>query len=137
VCDRDKGEKVLEIAMPGRGRAANIAWNPSGDRLAVADGNGDINIRDTATWEIVQTLHGHTTLATLAWHPHRERLASGSEKEIKLWDTRTGEEVISFARSGNGRLTWGADGWRLDTGGLVWDATPANLISEADAASLR
>jgi hypothetical protein len=140
VWDRDTGEKVREFAVP---RRANIAWNPSGDCLAIAEDSGDINIRDTATWEIVHILHGHTTLATLAWHPSQKRLASGSEKEIKLWDTRTGEEVISLAeevisRAGGGYgLAWSADGWRLETGGLIWDATPANLISDPDAARLR
>jgi WD40 repeat protein len=134
VWDRKSGKELRQFPVPGyrephpsgdKVELMNIAWSPSGDRLATADGNGDITVRDTRTWDVVQTLYGHTTIATLAWHPHRERLASGSEREIKLWDTRTGQEVLSLAGSGAG-LAWSADGWRLETCTTVWDATPVN-----------
>jgi WD40 repeat protein len=50
----------------------NLAWSPSGDRLAVAEDNGVIRIWNTASWQVMQTLHGHSGPAGLAWNPKFE-----------------------------------------------------------------
>jgi WD40 repeat protein len=150
VWDRDTGRELAQMSFKddpewhlgqgqafGLGPVYNLAWSPSGDRLAVADYDGPINVWDVETNKVIQTLLGHKWVTSLAWHPGGKRLASFSagqpSSDVKLWDLRTGEEVLSLTLPGAGVLAWSPDGWRLqvhETGNAVpppiteWDATP-------------
>jgi WD40 repeat protein len=118
-----------------------LAWSHDDDRLAVAEDNGIIRIWDTASQQVVQTLHGHSGAAGLAWNPKFERLASAAKDVIKIWDTATGQELVTFPQRTNPGgigastalpVSWSNDGWRLEvldissnpTAITVWDATP-------------
>jgi WD40 repeat protein len=124
-------------------RGPNLAWGPAGERLAVADDNGSINIWDVQARQVRLTLPGRQGPLRLAWNPSGDRLAASCPDElpnpqgptafITIWDTNTGQEVISLpGASGTGPIAWSADGWRLTTssisprtgGAAVWDATP-------------
>jgi WD40 repeat protein len=134
VWDRATGKEVMKmgcVTLPNPPRM-NLAWDHGGDRLAVAEDDGTIKIWDVASQQVVHTLHGHNGPADLAWGPRFERLASGSQGKggVKIWDTETGQEMISFPNQG-GPVAWSADGWRLECSGessvpepiTVWDAT--------------
>ena len=54
----------------------NLAWSPKGDRLAVADDNGPINVWDVEAHRIRLTLPGRQGPLWLAWNPNSERLAA-------------------------------------------------------------
>jgi hypothetical protein len=65
-------------------------FSPSGAELACGKGNG-IELYETATWTAVRQLpDAHSEVATLAYAPSGELLASGGRgHEILLWDTGT------------------------------------------------
>jgi WD40 repeat protein len=120
-------------------KGTNLAWSPKGDRLAVAEDDGVTRIWDTGSQQAVLTLHGHSGPAALAWNPKFDRLASAVKGGIKVWDTVTGQELVSLSTPGDLRdhafgppVAWSADGWRLEVSGIsanpaaitVWDATP-------------
>jgi WD40 repeat protein/predicted Ser/Thr protein kinase len=138
VWDRATGKELMKVDCVTRPNPPrmNLAWAQGGDRLAVAEDDGTIKIWDIVSQQVVHTLHGHNGPADLAWGPRIERLASGSQgKEgIKIWDTDTGQEIISFPNHG-GPVAWSADGWRLECSGensvpgsvTVWDATRKEL----------
>jgi WD40 repeat protein len=80
----------------------------------------------------MHTLEGHTLMVnTLAFSPNGARLASGSnDGTIKLWDPRTGEEVLTLRGHNSGvlSLAFSPDGHRLVSGSIdhtakIWDAT--------------
>jgi WD40 repeat protein len=155
IWDRASGKELMKSdcaisSNPLRGRvppqiglfyATNLAWSSNGDRLAVAEDNGIIRIWDTASQQVVHTLHGHNGRAGLAWNPEFDRLASAANDKIKVWDMVTGQELVTIPQRTNPSdmgatwalpVAWSTDGWRLQVSGIssnpaaitVWDATP-------------
>jgi WD40 repeat protein len=75
------------------------------------------------------TLRGHTNMVgSVAYSPDGNRLASASNDSVKVWDTRSGKQVLTLG--GGARFAvFSPDGSRLATGatnsdheGKVWDA---------------
>jgi len=84
-------------------QASAVAWRPDGKQFASAGGEpsqpGAIKIWEATTGKLLATLHGHKlAITSLAWHPHRNLLASGSfDKTVKLWDTSAQKELATLA----------------------------------------
>jgi len=88
---------------------------------------------------LVMTLTGHESRASsVAYSPSGHLLASGFyDGMVHIWDTRTGEEVISPMRSGDGfvqSVTFSLDGLRVASGtdnGVVsvWNVLTGRLES--------
>ncbi|HUJ61511.1 MAG TPA: hypothetical protein VLX92_23560 [Kofleriaceae bacterium] len=85
----DGKRQVVEL----EGAGFTVAFRPDGRWLAHGHGN-DIVIRDGATWEVVQTLRGHTgPISALAWSPIASLddpwsgcLASGAhDGTVRVW----------------------------------------------------
>lgn len=73
--------------------ALAIAFSPDGTLLAVGTANDTVEIWNTSTWTLAQTLTGHTaSVVSLAFSPDGTLLASGSgdvSNNIKIWNTTT------------------------------------------------
>jgi WD40 repeat protein len=83
-------------------QASAVAWRPDGKQFASAGGEpskpGEIKLWDASTGKLIATLQGHqVAITSLAWHPHRNLLASGSfDKTVKLWDTSAHRELATL-----------------------------------------
>jgi WD40 repeat protein len=72
----------------------------------------------------------------VAFSPNGERLvAAGMDRVVKIWDTKTWQEVLTFRDQTGGILSvaFSPDGRRLATGGTdstikFWDAATGNLL---------
>ncbi|KAG0286518.1 hypothetical protein BGZ96_009380 [Linnemannia gamsii] len=71
---------------------SSCAFSPDGEFLAAGLENGDINIYDTETWEMIQEFQRHRDRVTsLAYSPDSQQLLSGSyDKRARLWNCETG-----------------------------------------------
>ena len=93
-------------SIPKGSISGNIAYSPDGTRLAVA-GNIGIWFYDTATYQYVALLTGHTgAVKSVAFSPDGNTLASGTEYgKIILWEltpsTPTNTTVSVFPFTGD------------------------------------
>ena len=76
----------------------NIAFAPTGDRLAVGSREGAIYLWDFIRKERLKPLVGHTDhIWSVAFSPDGKRLASGSSDDTnRLWDVESGEEIATL-----------------------------------------
>jgi WD40 repeat protein/serine/threonine protein kinase len=93
------------------------------------------------------TLHAHSALARIAWHPDGTRLTSiGADSLAKIWDAASGRQLRAFRGHEGGayHVAYSPDGRRLATCGedgyiKLWDADsgaeqvpPGGRIRHAD-----
>jgi WD40 repeat protein len=92
------GEKVRSLDA----HQSHVTFSPDGAWMASAGHNSLIDIWDVETWQVVQTLEGHTDrVFGLAFSPDGALLASGSgmgpsdvsDYVVKVWDISSGNEV--------------------------------------------
>jgi WD40 repeat protein len=110
---------------------SDATWSPDGDRLALADVGGLVEIIDSATAKLVSTFTGHTggPLGAIAWGGDGRTLATGSaDGTIRNWDATTGIALWTHqVLQGPVRFVWwSADGERLTSAG--WPRTGENRI---------
>jgi WD40 repeat protein len=87
---------VFVIGKPGDG-PAHAVFSSDGKRLYLAQRNGSITALEAATGKVLLTIRtGEETLGHVALNPQGTRLASTHPGRVRLWDTTTGKETISF-----------------------------------------
>jgi WD40 repeat protein len=87
------GETVPAVWKP-----VALAFHPHSTRLASGGPDGTVQLRDTATGEVVLVLRGHQRAVTsVAFSPKGDRIASASKDgTVRLWDSDTGEEMATL-----------------------------------------
>jgi WD40 repeat protein len=148
VWDTRTGEELLTL-KGHTGGVSGVAFSPDGARLASGSKDKTVKVWDARTGQELLALQGHTSaVLSVAYSPDGARLASGSGNpsalaggppgEVKVWDARTGRELLtlkgradlvtSVAFSPDGaRLAGGSSAasvsFGLDPGEVqVWDA---------------
>lgn len=94
----------------------SVSWAPDGDRIAIANYFGTIDVRQTSTGKSVSTWASSEKQGTLrvAWSPSSEALASGMPQEdVRIWDPRTGKALRTLVETASAPgcdhcLTWSA-----------------------------
>jgi eukaryotic-like serine/threonine-protein kinase len=141
IWDAVTGQKLLTL----RGHAADVstvAFSPDGKRLAAGSTDKTVGIWDTVTGQKLLTLRGHAAdVSTVAFSPDGKRLATGSDdktvmisaprssdKTVKIWDTVTGQELLTLRghAAGVSTVAFSPNGKRLATGSndktvKIWD----------------
>jgi WD40 repeat protein len=127
--DARSGQEVLTLKGHGDW-VRGVAWSPDGTLLAAGSGepapagprkqgHGEVKVWDAQTGKVVLTLQGHPdltdVLSEVAWSPDGRRLAGGSlpDGTVRIWDTRSGREVLGFPGGFFGSFHWSPDGRRL------------------------
>nr|WP_062340188.1 trypsin-like peptidase domain-containing protein [Herbidospora sakaeratensis] len=67
--------------------AVAVAWSPNGHSLAIGGDDGSVSIRDSLTFAVDATVHGHQGRVTsVRWSPDGLLLASaGSDGSVTIW----------------------------------------------------
>jgi len=109
------GEEIPSIQGPaGAGNeispgVMSVAFSPDGKRLASATFGGSMKVWDA---ESGKELLRKNAYGKLAFSPDGKRLAS----EMAVWDTQTGEQLLSFQGVPRGGMLYSSDGKRLVSG---------------------
>jgi WD40 repeat protein len=121
--------KTGELLKTLQHRVCSLAWTSDGNKL-ISGSYGLIKIFDTATWQEISTLKGHTNFVyAISLFPNNHLLASASDdKTARLWNLKTNlpigqplqheEDLPSVALSPDGKVLVTAC---EDKNAYVWD----------------
>jgi nucleoside phosphorylase/Tol biopolymer transport system component len=135
-----------------------VAWEPEGNRIASAGGDGVVRVWDADSTQTLLTYRGHAWLFekvnwlpkiyTIAWSPEGLRLASaGDSRKVYVWDAATGQTITVYeghsgVLSNVFALAWSPDGKRIasacSTAGLdktvhIWNAKTGSPLLRYDS----
>jgi len=91
---------LLRVLAPGADIVHDVAWSPSGDRLAVASSDATVRMFDAESGARLRTLPGHRDwVLAVAWSPDGTRIATGSrDRTAKVFDVASASLLASYAR---------------------------------------
>lgn len=112
-----------------------VAWEPGGNRIASAGGDGLVRIWEADTAHTLLTYRGHPwviknfnmapTIYTVAWSPEGLRLASaGVGTDVRVWDAATGQDIVTYT---------GHSGWLPDVFAIAWSPDGKRIASACSA----
>jgi hypothetical protein len=146
IWDPVTGEEVFHLPMENAETQnafhPTIAFSPDGRQFALTCLNwkGAIQIHEAASGRLLGKLQGHRELVTsLEFSPDGARLLSGSiDETAKIWDWRSGRELLSFkapvvitARfTPDGRMIFAAGPFKE---GLLWEAATPEQVTAWEA----
>jgi len=125
----------IKVVEGHRGNVTSLAFSPDGANLAAGDGNREIKVWATDTWEtkVSGKWVFHTAgVSCLAWSPDSQYVASGSfDQSIFLWSLAKPmkKQQIKFAHKGGVAAVAYLDDTTLASSGhdgavVLWNATP-------------
>jgi WD40 repeat protein len=96
-----------------------VAFSSDGQILASGGGDKVIKLWNTATWQEISTLTGHSDAVTaVAFSPVEQTLISAAGSTIKLWKLKTDEEINFAAPSAPRSVSFNGNGQTCASGGL-------------------
>src|SRR5262249_44865763 len=109
VWDSHTGKELFAFRRVS-GFTDELVFSPDGSRIATRSGSyakpGEVTVWDIATAKLRATFKGHSgSILSLAFSPDGRRIASIAERggaagkqlgELKVWNTSTGQELMTF-----------------------------------------
>jgi serine/threonine protein kinase/WD40 repeat protein/tetratricopeptide (TPR) repeat protein len=109
------------------------AFRPDSRQAAFAAADGTVSFYDLETGKLVRRLKCGTQGMTLAYHPRLPRIAAGSDQELTIWDTETGNCLMRIPHP-SPWVAWHPQGHRLAASGgnfiHLWDADTGKAVTE-------
>src|SRR5262249_30441513 len=86
----------------GRGQVEDVAFTPDGKILALASREGNVQLCDVATGQLLERLKGHSSAVnSVVFSPDGRTLASGSsDQTVRLWNVETRHELMQLDPGG-------------------------------------
>lgn len=117
------------VVNAGDREIVSLAFSPDGNLLASGSLNGTVRLWNWRTGQLVQTLSGHSDVATsLSFTPDGQTLASSSgDNTIRFWDVNTGEQKYMITTEQDvSKIAFSPDGTTLAVTGAdrkvsLWD----------------
>lgn len=111
----DSARGAITAAWTFSDFVGDVRWHPDGQRLAVADHGGKVQLLDCGTGAATVLGRHKTEAVTLAFAPGGEHLISGGwEREMICWDLRTRQRAFTMGMDSY-HLQFSADGRRCAT----------------------
>jgi serine/threonine protein kinase/WD40 repeat protein len=125
VRDAASGAVLKDFPLPA---AEEVFWNPDGATLGIRRAEKWLDLRDVDTGSLKLSIDSRTGGLHFAFHPTGRLVATtGWSGKLRMWDTRTGQELLDvpaghairpvFCRDGRMVATRGVDGrpglWQL------------------------
>lgn len=103
---------------PFRGAVGAVAWDPNGERVAIAPADSPVEIWKMGGDRPLSLGAAVDDVASLAFSPDGRRLAVASGESIAVWDTERGRSLVTVKTHGETvrRVTFSRDGSLLLTG---------------------
>jgi len=146
IIDPNTGETVGTIEVEGHDRINDVVVSRDERYLAVATNGAagrPLRVFDWKTkQEIFPPTGARSTITQLAYAPGGRQLAAGSvEGEIQLWNTATGNRLLTLSADCSGELQYSSDGWALGAAGRegsyhLWSADSADDLARRSAPQL-
>ncbi len=139
-----------------------VAWEPDGNRIASAGGDGIVQVWDADNEQPLLTYRGHNrrlagvglpppAIYTIAWSPEGLRIASaGDGTQVYVWDATTGHNLATYQghtgiSPGVYALSWSPDGTRIasacsttigtDKTVHIWEVATGQTLLHCDASN--
>ena len=128
-------------------RVNRAVFSPDGSRIATTGRDATVRIFDAATGRQLRVLRGHAPggfgTYPVAWSPDGARLLSMAADGTRIWDARTGRQLLALPPVGGpgASAVWSPDGRQVliesGLGPVVWDASSGERLRtlETSAAS--
>jgi eukaryotic-like serine/threonine-protein kinase len=135
VWDVATGKELRTLSLPERDNDGELALSPDGETVVVGFVGNFLRFYKLSTGELVGELKGRRGLALgVAFSPDGRRMVCVGEAEdrnIRLCDGKTGEEVLTLGCHPDMHINWAAfsgDGHKILSASnedvRIWDATP-------------
>jgi WD40 repeat protein len=134
VWDAADGRELRRLPAPSAVILA-LAFAPDGKTLAAGCGGGWLLIWDWPSGEVRLSALAHDYRTNLAYSPDGGRLATAGGNRVRVWDVRTGEELLRLSEQEVSVVAFAPDGRHVVTGTVLhaireWDVTrdPAAVV---------
>lgn len=134
----------IKILNEGTTSIKSIAWNPSGDKIAIAQSNR-VFVRDYTNWNLYRTIStSENQLSYLRWNPTNQYIArAGNYDHILVWNSDNSSDVAGYRLDTKtlNHIAWSPDGTTMAVGSTegnvyIWNTNetkPSKVFSLSGA----